>query len=638
MAFKLGEVVNGEPANIIDNVGTMEEPVIWMSKKHKGSNASVEFKNTTSLPDLVGYINLQSGYSPSYTCFYAVGNYGAEIWRSDPNVSSNRGQLDPYLPKEDPSNAEQVLSKHQGDVDRKITTAVKGLYSGTGGSGGRMLDVGQGLHVHGNPALGLSSPNNKVKAIITRQGQVADYEETTYEHTVNYPTGGAQEAQLVGELVDGELGSQESLTTTDGFGTPKLSASGGLEIDLVKDTQYQAQQFAIGCDRVVIGSPKLGIGSANTNVKGQVYIYDKAGANHIATITNPAKLDSSVDESSFGYAVAIADGYIFIGDPDYCDGAVLFSSSSSSVGDKTGAVYIYDLDGRLVYFMDPKKLRNMMITTLNDGPNPDLNMNRTPRDLYPETVTEGGFAAFPFSENNLVAHGTSPLRFGASLAAGGGKLVVGAPSYKTFRYTEDGDTISAQDCTSGAMFLFHYGSNTKGSYPIDDVQQIENTVQEDTPYNHGGTNSFYKYAPALRPSAWTFPSWYYLKGYHDGYQQSDYQTMSLGSRVAISSQYIITGCPNFSDETGVNDQGTALVFDHRLTYLGKIDGSQVVGGINDAYSSSWASNASNFGFGHQVKAQGNTIVIGSWYGAAAVYTHEQYINIHDAIALENGWF
>lgn len=629
MAFKLGEVVNGEPANIIDNVGTMEEPVIWMSKKHKGDNTSVHLKNTTSLPDLVGYINMESGYSPTYDCYFAVGNYGAEIWRSDPNKESNRGQLDPFYPHEHPSLPGQVLSKHQGNTNRKITTAMKGTTAGVGGTGGRMLAVGQGLHVHGNPMLGLSGVTRRV--ILTRPGPNNNYLESFYNPTLYGTYTDVKEAQLVNELQDGDLGWGGDNNTDETFGTPALS--GGGQFDLPASYSPQ-KQFAIGCDRVVIGNPE------STDINGiygtgKVYIYDLSMSTCIAEIQNPAAGDSSIVTSKFGWTVEIADGYIFVGDPYYTDSTFPMGNVNSS-GSAVGAVYIYDLNGNLVHFIDPKQLSD----TVTDNYE---NLNKTPRDLDTySSVSDVNWDEFPFSDDNLGKHYNNSIFFGAGLAAGGGKLVVGAPNYRTF--TTGSGTRSYQSCITGAVFLFNYGSNSKGGLAIDDIGTEDEATPGSyidinyPPYGHGiddPDDFFYTNAPNLKPVAWTFPSWYYGHGYHENDQDNYYQPMYMGQNLAISSQYIIVGCPDWDKSAGQLNRGTAMFFDHSLTYLGRVEGQDALSGIEDAYSTNW--DATNFSFGRSVAAQGNTIVVGSRAGGAAVYTHEQYINIHDAIALENGW-
>lgn len=99
---------------------------------------------------------------------------------------------------------------------------------------------------------------------------------------------------------------------------------------------------AIGENRIVIGSPygyKAGAGlstsTASFDGAGSFHIYDME-MNHIRVVPNPDPSNSSNPGDHFGMAIAIGDGRIVVGAPNY-DGA-----------NSKGAIFIFDLDGSFI--------------------------------------------------------------------------------------------------------------------------------------------------------------------------------------------------------------------------------------------------------------------------------------------------
>lgn len=155
-----------------------------------------------------------------------------------------------------------------------------------------------------------------------------------------------------------------------------------------------AVSCAIGENRIVIGSPygyKAGAGLATNTASfdgaGSFHIYDLE-LNHIRVVPNPDPSGQSDPGDHFGMAIAIGDGRIVVGAPNY----------NTNGSDPKGAIFIFDLDGSLI-----KKVIN------------------------PTASDTGG-------------------NFGNSVAVGSGRIVVG--NYKSSRvhvYDLNGTSISSEN-------------------------------------------------------------------------------------------------------------------------------------------------------------------------------------------------
>lgn len=576
----------------IDNTGVMSEPILWRSREHRteGNTFLTDppgFGYRRDRPDFLGYIWSADTSEATYWYTFGIGNYGSEIWRSNPNANSNTGEIEPFYVKTMDTDADRIQTKALTS-NHKIAAP-----GGTGQTSGRHLAVGQGLCMIGNPRLGINGP---VQAhYLMRQGPVKNYLETSYD---KYSYNTMEDAQISARINRGTAGidtgryhiggSTDGAPRLDGFGTPQVQS-----LNLISGC---LRQYAIGCDRVVVADHN-NTGDSSTR-RGKVWVYDIGGSNLIAEIENPELNNGSVTQSGFGWSVCIADGFIFVSDPKY-------RHSSSSTQYDQGRVYIFDLQGTLVYTLNPKDMSNIY--------SPVDNVSKTPTNLYAETASENSFGNFPWTSTYLQQ---ADLRFGSSIAAGSGKLVVGFNALKYFNSSGRGPVSGTTATESGGAMVFYYGEAPKGS--------------EDPDNGYGG--SAYNWesnfiGAQLKPAGWMLPYWYLDKAYH-GEQSIRYGSHEAGYNVAISSQYILVSAPNYNSSSGM-----VLIFDHEMTYLGKWNSP-----INNYNTASGHSHSTTSHFGRVLEAQGNTILAGSTAGWAAVYTHSQYINIHDAIALENGWF
>ena len=83
---------------------------------------------------------------------------------------------------------------------------------------------------------------------------------------------------------------------------------------------------AVGANKVVIGAPTASIGST---ISGVVYVYDLDGTNEVKITASDA-----ANDDSFGKSVGIGTNKIVVGAPNDDDG-----------GSSAGAAYVYNLDG-----------------------------------------------------------------------------------------------------------------------------------------------------------------------------------------------------------------------------------------------------------------------------------------------------
>lgn len=190
----------------------------------------------------------------------------------------------------------------------------------------------------------------------------------------------------------------------NGLSTPKkITAS-----DPATNDQF-GWSVAIGCNRVVVGAPFKSSGA------GAIYIY-RIDRSTISNYSFPLLKKISVPTARagdyFGYSVAVANGRIVVGAP-----------YDSDNGSGTGAAYIYDLDGNLI-----KKVYG------------DVN---SPATSSPRSSSDN---------------------FGWTVAAGSGRIVVGAPgrAYWLYHAYSPGQFFGVtQDSTRGRAFgvAFSFDSN-----------------------------------------------------------------------------------------------------------------------------------------------------------------------------------
>jgi len=205
----------------------------------------------------------------------------------------------------------------------------------------------------------------------------------------------------------------------DGSNEVKITASDGAAND---EFGYSV---AVGCGRIVVGAYLDDVGS-NTN-QGSAYIFDLNG-NQLGIIT--ASDGAALDR--FGYSVAVGDGRIVVGAPYDKVGNV-------GINTEQGSAYIFDLNGN-----------QLGIITASDGVAYDLFGRSvavgsgmivvgTPGStLSGVDITHAEIAyIYDLDGNNEVKISHSDRRdsggsvakdaFGSEVAAGCGRIVVGAP-------------------------------------------------------------------------------------------------------------------------------------------------------------------------------------------------------------------
>lgn len=134
---------------------------------------------------------------------------------------------------------------------------------------------------------------------------------------------------------------------------------------------------AIGEGRIVITAPmdvKDGLARDTLDGRGAFHIYD-TNMRHIRTVINPEFNSGRVTSSNhsttnqmegFGRSIAIGDGRIVVGAPNWYDNSV-------HVGHGKGKIFVFDLDGNLLW----------------SRPNPNTTWSTRHKDCYGNTVAIG---------------------------------------------------------------------------------------------------------------------------------------------------------------------------------------------------------------------------------------------------------
>jgi hypothetical protein len=202
---------------------------------------------------------------------------------------------------------------------------------------------------------------------------------------------------------------------------------------------FARYKIDIGCGKIVAGAYSDSIASIS---EGSAYIYDLDGTNEIKITASDAAANAF-----FGWSVSVGYGRIAVG---------AWNADSSN-----GAVYLYTLDG-----VEYKKLTDPEGTTggrfgrsvdigsgrIVVGADNGLGDGNRPGVVYVYDL-DGNYL------NKIVpSDGTSGDYFGYSVAAGNGKIVVGA-------YNDD-DAGSA----SGSAYI----------YDLDGTNEIKLTASDDT--------------------------------------------------------------------------------------------------------------------------------------------------------------
>jgi len=195
---------------------------------------------------------------------------------------------------------------------------------------------------------------------------------------------------------------------------------------------------AAGCGRIVVGAPSNGV----TNQPGRAYIYDLDG-NLITEIqarefdeTDGTESSDDAPNARFGFSVAVGSGRIVVGAPLHADGSVATT--------RFGAAYVYDLNGKFIqkllaatssasdtaqddYFGFSVAAgcgRIVVGAPLNDDAGVGTNSGSAYVYDLDGTIIE------KLVDNNNIFYIDTNANFGWAVAIGSGKIVIGAPGTK----------------------------------------------------------------------------------------------------------------------------------------------------------------------------------------------------------------
>ena len=359
---------------------------------------------------------------------------------------------------------------------------------------------------------------------------------------------------VVGAYNDDDNGTNSGsayIFDLDGNQLTKITASNG---DLGDQFGFSV---AAGSGRIVVGAPN---NDANGNSSGAAYLFDLDGNQlGIMTASNGAQGDS------FGDSVAAGSGRIVVGAPD-----------NDANGTSSGSAYIFDLDGN-----------QLGIMTASDGAQSDLfgisvavgsgRIVVGARGDDDNGSTSGSAYIFDLDGNQLTkitaSDGAAGDFFGFSVAAGSGRIVVGA-------YGDDDNGSS-----SGSAYIFDLDGNQLAKITASD----------------GATGDAFG-----------------------------------GSVVAGSGRIVVSA---LNHDVGINtDQGAAYIFDLDGNQLGIITASD--GAADDEFG-----GGSSFILGTEAVGVGcGRIVVGvmnkdvgsnAVQGAAYIYETPQIYTLYDAIELQS---
>jgi hypothetical protein len=230
------------------------------------------------------------------------------------------------------------------------------------------------------------------------------------------------------------VGTNSYNTNTVASGEVKITASDGAAGDEF------GTSVAVGCGRIVVGSPDDIIGATRF---GSAYIFDLNGT-QLAKIT--ANDGDAGDE--FGLWVAVGCGRIVVGSHDDNDD-----------GSDSGSAYIFDLDGTQL----AKITASDAAAGDNFGESVAVGCGRivVGARLNDDVASDSGSAYIYDLDGNELAKITASDAaasdwFGASVAVGSGRIVVGA-------YGED-----AKGSSAGAAYIYTTPDQTHFLDILDD--------------------------------------------------------------------------------------------------------------------------------------------------------------------------
>jgi len=365
----------------------------------------------------------------------------------------------------------------------------------------------------------------------------------------------------------------------------KITASDGLSGD------FFGYSVAVGSGRIVVGSQ---FDDDNGSNSGSAYIFDLDG-------TQLAKITASDAAASdyFGVSVAVGNSRIVIG--AYLD---------DDNGNNSGSAYVFDLGGN-----------ELAKITASDGAADDefgysvaVGSGRIVIGAYQDDDNGGSSGSayiFDLDGNQLAkitaSDGAANDQFGASVAVGSGRIVVGANgsnSGSAYIFDLDGNQLAKITASDGAADdLFGY------SVAVGSGRIVVGAFGDDDDGSNSG-------------SAYIFDL--------DGTQLAKITASDaaaddrFGYSVAVGSGRIVVGAFGV-DDNGTNS-GSAYIFDLDGNQLAKITASD--GADTDL-------------FGYSVAVGSGRIVVGAYgdadngsnSGSAYIYETPQVYNLYDAIEL-----
>jgi len=257
----------------------------------------------------------------------------------------------------------------------------------------------------------------------TQQAKITASDAFTSDHF------GSSVAVGCGRIVVGATGDDVQYSNQGAVYIYDLDGNNEIKItpDDARQSDYFGRSVAIGCGRIVVGAHGDNVGSNDD--QGSAYIFDLDG-NQLAKIT----ADDGDDNDQFGISVAVGSGRIVVGAFQNDDG-----------GTDSGSAYIFDLDGNQLKKINAFETDGISIANDNFGVSVAVGSGRivVGADEYSDTYTNQGAAyVFDLDGNQLekitVSDGANYDNFGISVAAGLGKIVVGAWSHGTGTGTDSG--------------------------------------------------------------------------------------------------------------------------------------------------------------------------------------------------------
>jgi hypothetical protein len=392
---------------------------------------------------------------------------------------------------------------------------------------------------------------------------------------------------VVGAPFDDDNGSASGsayIFDLDGSQLAKITASDGAVSDLF------GQSVAVGSGRIVVGSP---YDDDDGSLSGSAYIFDLDG-NQLTKITASDAAAGDV----FGELVAVGSGRIVVG-----------AYGDDDNGGSSGSAYIYDLDGS-----------NEVKITASDGAGGDrfgwsvaVGSGRIVVGAYQDDVgsnaNQGSAYIFDLDGNQLskitASDGAVSDLFGYSVAAGSGRIVVGAygdddnggSSGSAYIYDLDGSNevkITASDGAANDYFgesvAVGSGRIVVGAYSDDD-----NATGSGSAYIFDLDGNQLTKITASDPAAFDY----------------------FGYSVAVGSGRIVVGA--YQDDDNGSSSGSAYIFDLDGNQLSKITASD---------------GAADDDFGYSVAVGSGRIVVGAYQdddngsNSGSAYIYETPYQIH----------